>query len=192
MKRFNIALLLATLTVFSCVTINIYFPAEEVRGAADRIVDEVWGERTSPSDESAPAPAGKKNGAWLRLFTPASAMAAQDIDVSTPEIRGLRASMKERSGAIFPFLDSGNIGLGNDGLLKVRSTDGLALKQRGEVNRLVNAENEDRMRLYGEIARANGFPEKAAEVQSIFAESWRAQAAAGWYYEGEDGAWRRK
>jgi len=35
--------LLAIAAAVSCVTINIYFPAEEIRGVADRIVDEVYG-----------------------------------------------------------------------------------------------------------------------------------------------------
>ena len=44
MKTILQSLLLVTIvTAISCVTVNIYFPAEEVRGVADRIVDEVWG-----------------------------------------------------------------------------------------------------------------------------------------------------
>ena len=31
-----------TLTLVSCVTINIYFPAAAAEKAADRIIDEVW------------------------------------------------------------------------------------------------------------------------------------------------------
>ena len=31
--------------IASCVTINIYFPAAAVEKAADRIVEEVWGEK---------------------------------------------------------------------------------------------------------------------------------------------------
>src|SRR5690606_3012998 len=136
-----------------------YFPAEEVRGAADRIVHEVWGER---AEESAPPAAPQKSpgSSFLDRLQPAAAYAAQDIDVSTPEIRAIREAMRERSSVYIPFLDSGHIGIGADGLLKVRTTDGLDLKARGEVSRLVKAENDDRQRLYREIARANGFPDR--------------------------------
>jgi len=79
-----------------------------------------------------------------------------------------------------------------NGLVKVRTTDGLVLKQRAEVQRLVDAENQDRRRLYLEIAQANGFPDKAAEVQAIFAESWRDKAAKGWYLEQDGGGWTQK
>jgi uncharacterized protein len=181
-------------TLFACLTINIYFPAEEVRGAADRIVDEVWSERVQPPvRQEAPPPAAPSNpgSSFWRLGT-SSAHAAQDIDITTPEIRALREAMRQRAEALFPYLDRGQVGLSHDGLLKVRTSEGLDLKGRGEVSRLVKAENEDRQRLYREIARANGFPEQAAEVQAIFAESWRQRASAGWYLEGADGSWRRK
>ena len=190
MRQFTRLLpILAVLAVLSCVTINIYFPADEVRGAADRIVNEVWGAR---AQEPAPAKPEKSPGSsMLQWLQPPSAYAAQDINVSTPEIRALREAMKARSAALFPYLDAGNVGIGTDGLLKVRSTDGLDLRARGEVSRLVQAENADRLRLYGEIARANGFPDKADEVRDIFAQTWREKAAPGWYLE-KNGGWVRK
>ena len=182
--------LLFSLGVFSCVTINIYFPAEEMRGAADKIVEEVWGDRNQPAEEN-PAPT-KPGSSLLNLLQPSSAYAAQDINVSTPEIRAIKEAIKERAGALIGFLNAGNVGLGRDGLLSLRNTDGMNLKQRGEANRLVKAENSDRLRLYKEIAVANGFPDKAAEVQSIFAESWQNQAAKGWFIEKSDGSWSQK
>lgn len=189
-------LLLAVLAAVSCVTINIYFPAEQVRGAADRIVDEVWGERAADSTPDQPAqppakPPGQP-GSFLKILTPTSAYAQQDINVSTPEIRAIRESMKARSAQLFPFLDSGHVGIGLDGLLKVRTTEGLALKPRADVQRLVDAENQDRRRLYQEIAQANGFPDKVAEVQAVFADSWRDKAAKGWYQEQGSGGWSQK
>jgi len=197
---FRSLLLLAVVSAVSCVTINIYFPAEQVRGAADRIVDEVWGDRATGSEPTSSAPAktppasdkpSSGPGSFLKILGPAPASAAQDIDVSTPEIRAIRESMKARSEQLFPYLDTGHVGIGLDGLVKVRTTDGLGLKQRADVQRLVEAENQDRIRLYTEIARANGFPEKADEVQDIFAESWRDKAAAGWYLEQAGGGWKR-
>jgi len=186
--------LLLALTVASCVTINIYFPAEEIRGAADKIVNEVWGEGAKKGpDEMAPPPAKKDPGSgFYQLLQPTNAIAAQDINVSTPAIRAIKAAMKKRSGELIGFLKAGNIGLSHDGLLKVRDTSGLNLKQKGQINRLVKEENQDRKRLYKEIAVANDFPDKTSEVQSIFADSWRKQAQKGWYLEKPDGSWARK
>lgn len=181
----------ALLLAVSCVTVNIYFPAEELRGAADRIVNEVWSERPA-APEVPPAEPKPPGSSFLRLLQPTTAHAAQDINVSTPEIRAIKASIKARAGDLFPFFDGGQIGIGHDGLLKLRSTEGLDLRSRAAATRLVQAENSDRLRLYQEIAKANGFPEKAAEVQSIFAASWREQARKGWYIETANGSWTRK
>jgi uncharacterized protein YdbL (DUF1318 family) len=179
--------LLSLVTIVSCVTINIYFPAEEIRGAADRIVDEVYGEKAETSE---PTPA-QPGSSFIPALWVGVAYAAQDIDVTTPEIRAIRADMKDRFGQLESYLNAGNIGIAADGLLGVRSQEGLDLKQRAEMKRLVDAENKDRMRLYQEIARANGFPEKAGEVQSIFADSWRDKAAKGWYLQNGKG-WQQK
>jgi len=193
MKLLHRLSLLSCLAIVACVTINIYFPAEEVRHAADRIVNEVWGEHNQPKPPATtPAPADKPQSQLLRWLSVRTAEAAQDINVSTPEIRAIKQSMKARSGKLFPFLDSGNIGIGANGLLKVRTTDGLGLRERGLVTQLVQQENADRKRLYQEIAVANGFPDKADEVQSIFAGSWRDQAAKGWYLEQKNGSWVKK
>lgn len=183
---------LPLLVIAACVTINIYFPAEELRGAADKIVEEVWGERNLSQDPAAQPPAANP-GSFLRWITgPTTVYAAQDINVTTPEIRTVKETMKQRSERVFPYLDSGHIGIGTDGLLKVRGTEGLDLRTRGEVNRMVNEENADRQRLYTEIARANGFPDRVGEVQEIFAASWRDNAKDGWFIEQADGSWARK
>ncbi|MDX2481236.1 MAG: DUF1318 domain-containing protein [Desulfuromusa sp.] len=186
--------LLLALSVISCVTINIYFPAEELRGAADKIVNEVWGDPTQDGAEEV-APQTKQTppgSGFYQLFLPTNAIAAQDINVSTPAIRAIKESIKNRSTKLINFLNSGNVGLSHDGLLKIRSTDGLSLKQKGQVNKLVKKENQDRNRLYKEIAVANNFPDKTGEVQNIFADSWRNQAQKGWYLEKSDGSWVQK
>ncbi len=198
-------LLLASLTTMmmlaACVTINIYFPAEEVRSAADRIVQEVWSERNGvPAQQpSAPPatpaePAEKLGPTSLlhRFWGPGTAHAAQDINVTTPEIRAIKAAMKARTAELRPFLNGGQVGIGRDGLLKVRTLDGLDLRARSQANRLISAENQDRLRLYKEIANANKFPDRAHEVQAIFADSWREQAASGWYVEDAGGAWTQR
>jgi uncharacterized protein YdbL (DUF1318 family) len=183
----------AVCALLSCVTINIYFPAEEVRNAADRIVNEVWGEQNGrpaePQPEIKPAP---DVGSWLRLLGPTTVYAAQDINVSTPEIRAIKESMKARTDALQPLLQSGQIGLSADGLLAIRDLAGLDLRARSQAKRLVEEENSDRLRLYREIARANDFPDKADEVQAIFSESWRQQARPGWYLQDANGDWQPK
>lgn len=180
--------LLAIGVVVSCVTINIYFPAEEIRGVADRIVDEVYGEPAKPAE----TPPAQPGSSFFRYFEPAVAYAAQNLDVTTPEIRAIKADMKDRFEQLTPFLDSGHAGITQAGLLDVRTAEGLGMKERAELNRLIKAENQDRLRLYQEIAKANGFPDKVDEIQNIFAESWREKARSGWYLQGSGGSWQVK
>ena len=178
----------------ACVTVNIYFPAAAVERAADEIVKETWGSRT----ESAPKeqPRSLLPAAWkIVSVTFIDEVFAQeaDINISNPAIRALKDSIKNRSGSIKPFMDRGNVGLTKDGLLTVRTTEGLSLKERAEVQQLVDAENRDRESLYVEIAKANNFPlESVAKIRSIFARSWVEQAQAGWWIQDAQGNWQKK
>jgi uncharacterized protein len=116
-----------------------------------------------------------------------------DINVSNPAIRGLRDSIKRRSGAIKPYMDKGSVGINQDGLLVIRSSEGLSLKDRAEVQQLIEAENRDREALYAEIAKANNIPSDAVpKIKGIFARSWIDQAQSGWWIQDSQGNWKRK
>jgi uncharacterized protein YdbL (DUF1318 family) len=190
-------------TVVSCVTINIYFPAAAVEQAAEDIVEEVWGAGEDVELDTAPAEETGPQGIRLRdlkylafVFSPRMAHAGEgqaDINVSTPEIRALKGAIHNRSDALKPFLNKGNVGIGNDGLLSVRSTQGLNLKYKSILNRLITAENKDREALYREIAAANEIgPEKVNDIKGLFAKSWINNARKGWLVQGEDGKWSKK
>ena len=186
-------LLLAFLTS-ACVTVNIYFPAAAVERAADEIVKETWGSRTESAPKEQPRsllPTAREIVS-VTFIDEAFAQEA-DINISNPAIRALKDSIKNRSGSIKPFMDRGNVGLTKEGLLTVRTTDGLSLKERAEVQQLVDAENRDRESLYLEIAKANNFPlESVAKIRSIFARSWVEQAQAGWWIQDAQGNWQKK
>ena len=190
----RVSLLMAFL-VNSCVTVNIYFPAAAVERAADEIVKETWGGRTEPATKEPPRSLFP-SAAWKTVSAGwVSAAFAQeaDINISNPALRALKDSIKNRSGSIKPFMDRGNVGLTRDGLLTVRTTDGLNLKERAEVQQLLDAENRDRESLYLEIAKANNFPaESVPKIKSIFAKSWAEQAQPGWWIQDAQGNWRRR
>lgn len=189
----RVALLLVLLTS-ACVTVNIYFPAAAVERAADEIVKETWGSRTESAPKEQPRsllPATRKI-ASLSFIDEVFAQEA-DINVSNPAIRALKDSIKNRSNSIKPFMDRGNVGIAKDGLLTVRTTEGLDLKERALVQQLVDAENRDRESLYLEIAKANNFPrESVPKIKSIFAKSWVEQAQPGWWIQDEQGNWKKK
>ena len=187
------------MTVFfvsACVTVNIYFPAAEVERAADQIVKETWGGAAEPAKNVTPPPQSRNPNpsSATMSFSLVSLVHAQepDINVSNPAIRALKDSIKQRSEAIKPYMDRGNVGIAQDGLLTVRSTDGLSLKERAEITQLVQAENRDRESLYAEIAKANNIAkESIPKIKSIFAKSWIDQARSGWWIQ-DQGNWRKK
>jgi uncharacterized protein YdbL (DUF1318 family) len=189
-------LVLTAFFVSACVTVNIYFPAAAVERAADQIVKETWG---GPGDPAKAAPKPQSFNlfapvqvATLNFISEAHAQEA-DINVSNPAIRALKDSIRERSNAIKPFMDRGNIGLSQDGLLTVHSTDGLNLKERAETKQLVDAENRDRENLYAEIAKANNISKDSIpRVKTIFAKSWLDQARPGWWIQDAQGNWKKK
>jgi uncharacterized protein YdbL (DUF1318 family) len=193
MKR--IFLLAVTLFLTACVTVNIYFPAAAVQRAADQIVEETWGAQEKGGAKEAP-PAGSsllQDRLAFISFSREAFAAEPDINVSNPAIRSLKESIKRRSDLIKPYMDKGNVGITRDGLLTVRTTDGSSLKERAEVQQLVDAENRDREALYAEIANANNFPsERVADIKTIFAKSWIEQARPGWWIQNPQGNWTKK
>jgi uncharacterized protein len=181
--------------VSACVTVNIYFPAAAVERAADQIVKETWGGPVTPATP-VPRPQSRslfsRNPLLALSFVSEAFAQDADINVTNPAIRALKESIKSRSNAIKPYMDRGNIGIARDGLLAVRSADGLNLKERAEVNQLIDAENKDREALYAEIAKANGIPkENIPKIKSIFAKSWIEQAQPGWWIQ-SNGNWQKK
>ena len=184
------------LALAACVTINVYFPAAAAEKAADRIIEDIWG----PGQQ--PKPAGNEQSslghaagdilvAALDFVIPA-AHAQADIDISSPAIRALTASMKARAGQLEPFFGSGAIGLTSDGLVEVRDANAVPLADRNKLRKLVADDNADRNSLYREIASANGHPEWEADIRSTFAERWIANARAGWHYKAKSGDWTKK
>jgi len=119
------------------------------------------------------------------------AHAQADLEVNTPAIKAVKASMKARHGKLNPFYSKGVVGLTADGLVAIKDAGAVALKDRGKVNALVQAENADRAKLYREIAAANGHPEWQAGIQKSFAKRWIAKAKSGWFYK-KGSSWTKK
>jgi uncharacterized protein YdbL (DUF1318 family) len=192
----------------ACVTVNVYFPAAAAEKAADQIIDTVTGGQTSsstPSDKRTPqtsqfmAPSEQPIllvalGRALEMLIPAAhAQMNANLDISTPEIRAVTASMQQRFGDLKKYFDSGALGLTKDGLIEVRDQNAAPLAERAVVKRLVAEDNRDRATLYTEIAKANGHPEWEPDIRQIFARRWVERGAqAGWYYQDASGAWKQK
>lgn len=187
--------LLAALCLTACVTINIYFPAAAAEKAADEIIKEI--QKPAPAQ---PKPDAHWSGWQLAalqllessldvLISPAHAEANLNID--SPEIRQISASMQARFSVLAPAYAQGWIGIQGDGLLAVRDGGDVPLNERNNVNKLVAAENADRTHLYQAIANANGHPEWAGQIKTTFAARWVTNAQGGWWYQA-NGSWKQK
>jgi uncharacterized protein YdbL (DUF1318 family) len=177
------------LVATACITVNIYFPAPQVRAAAEQIVEETWGAGEPTPGEN---PSGDGGGALLKLLGPRSAWAQDhpDVNVSTAAIRSLKATMKGRADELKPYMAKGAVGIDKDGMLVVRDVGSVPLGDQAKIRRLVEAENRDRKALYAEIAEANGYErDRIADVQAIFAETWIEKAERGWPVQKPDGSW---
>ena len=131
---------------------------------------------------------------WVSVFLFAgSAFAAADLEVNTPAISALKASMQARHNSkLAPHYASGAVGLTREGNVAIHDASLVLLAERQSVNGAVADENRDRTALYREIARANGHPEWEAEVRTTFAQRWINKAAAGWWVQNAAGAWVKK
>ena len=120
-----------------------------------------------------------------------SQAAEPNLDVNTPTIIAIKASMTARHSQLLPHYISGAVGLTGDAFIAVKDATALPLKDRGSINNLVSAENADRAKLYKEIAAGNGHPEWQNDIQNTFAARWIDKAQGGWWYQGA-GGWAKK
>jgi uncharacterized protein YdbL (DUF1318 family) len=208
--------LLGLALLAGCVTVNVYFPAAQAQQAADKIIDAVTGSTAGPATQQPPskpqsapgdeppssdrgiATAGSvllaATGRVLQLLVPPAAAQEQaNLDISTPEIRAIIGSMRQRfQQHLKPYFVSGAVGLTADGVLAVRDPSSVPLSERATLVRVVAQQNQDLSLLYGEIAKANGHPEWASDIRTVFAQRWKARARQrGWYYRDSGGNWAR-
>jgi uncharacterized protein len=119
------------------------------------------------------------------------AYAAADLDVNTPAVAAVKASMQNRHQLLAGYYQSGAVGLTAEGFVAVKDAGLVPLSQRSALAGLVKDENSDRAKLYQGIAAANGHPEWEGEIQRTFAQRWIDRAQTGWFVQRE-GQWVRK
>ena len=192
------------LALSACVTINIYFPAAAAEDAARVIVRDVLNEEevevskekeTISDDQSSMETVNDMSyalaGTLLNiLISPAHAEA--NININTPAIGALRASLKKRAASLKTYYASGAVGLTSNANVQIRDQSLIALKERNQVKKLVADENKERAALYAEIARANDHPEWEADIRATFARVWVEEVAAGTWYQDASGNWVQK
>jgi len=132
----------------------------------------------------------------LLLVLCAGALGALEpnLNVNTPAVRSLKEAMDARAVALAKFKNAGQIGEGRDGMLAIRTMEGLGLGDKKSLEDLLAAENADRRALYKEILTANGLTDAdAARVMTQAARARYAVAAPGHYVQDmQNGGWLLK
>jgi hypothetical protein len=168
--------------VFACVTVNIYFPAEQVETVAGEIVDEIRGQdggqiggQKGIEKQSSLMNTERSfvQRALLLLF-PSHAWAQDATTVSNATIRGLKERMKTRYAQLKPYYQKGMLQEGDEGYVSIARDDELGLREKRDLKALVDAENKDRETLYAEVARALVIDaSQINKVAEIFAKEWQ-------------------
>jgi len=184
--------LMLFLGIASCVTINIYFPAAAAEKAADKIIQDIQKSGAPVNEPEAGSRPYRVHLSFLDFLGIGAAQAAADINIDSPAIRQIKASMERRFRKLRTYLLKGWVGYTNNGLVAVIHKDKIPLRERPAVESLVATENRDRLALYDAIARANGHPEWRDDIQSTFAKRWIANAESGWWIQTGDGGWQQK
>ena len=209
-------------TAMACITINVYFPEAAVRDLSEKIEDAVTAEAARLGEEAPaaedPGTAGQGGGesagagtapdggptlaraagrlaGWLLDATAADAH-AQTVaapEISNPAIRKIVDSRARRVAELGRYKASGVLGENNQALVEIRDLESLPLRERARVQQVVREENEDRRRMFREIAAATDADlSQLGRIQSTYAETLRANAARGEWIQLPDGRWQRK
>jgi len=199
--RKNAVLSIFGLFIAGCavITVNIYFPTEAVQKAAEEILNEIEGDEEAapdnPIDSLAPQSSLLPS---IRTFVLGNQIAYAgnndiDINLTTPAIRKVIASMKSRNPKIDAFKEKGVIGETFNGKLEIRDYNGLGGSEIRTVKQLIKAENSDRDLLYKGLADANNI--SAADInriEDVFGSTHKRRLKSGEWYKEKNGEWEKK
>jgi hypothetical protein len=101
-------------------------------------------------------------------------------------------TLAQRQSRLIRFYEPGIIGLGNDGMVKLRDASHLTLVQRQIAEKLIDQENPERNSLIFAIAQAHGGDTAIPAVREAQIKRWKNQFKSGWWIEDAQGAWHKK
>ena len=129
------------------------------------------------------------------LALPAAAAPSPDqvnLDLGTPPVVIVKHSLAQRASRLVRFYDAGIIGLGADGMVKLRDPSRLNLAQRQIAEKLIDNENPDRNSLIYALAEGHGGQGWEPAVRAAQIQRWKAQWHSGWWVEDAQGRWSIK
>jgi len=111
-------------------------------------------------------------------------------EIPTRRLPGVDA--RNTDAQLQSYLLMGQVGVGKDGMLVVRSNDGVPARVQEEMYRAISAENTARRAQVDKAMRDKGLPEeKRGEVEKEFADRWRAAADGQSWVQDDQGRWQQ-
>ena len=133
--------------------------------------------------------------ASLALSMPATAVPTADqinLDIGTPPVIAVKHQMAQRYSRLVKFYEPGVMGLGSDGMVKLRDTSRLNPTLLKIAEKLIDQENPDRNSLIHAVAESYGGKEAVPVVRELLVKRWKDQFKSGWWMEDEKGNWYQK
>ena len=115
-----------------------------------------------------------------------------NLDIGTPPVVVVKHSLAQRSSRLIRFYEAGIIGLGNDGMIRMRDDSHLTLTQRQIAEKLIDQENPERNSLIYAIAEAQGGKAAQPAAREAQVKRWKEQFHSGWWIQDAQGNWSRK
>ncbi|OGW75712.1 MAG: hypothetical protein A2Z72_03315 [Omnitrophica bacterium RBG_13_46_9] len=185
MKQIGLIAVVGIFLILGCATVKVQSPKEPIKVDITMRLDvyqHVQKDINSIEDIVTGADKGQKvPGQQSFLYRFVETAYAQEL---SPEVEQAALRRKDRRGELISLEQAGTVGETSLGLVVIRgSADASAEK-------IVNAENSDRMVIYNEIASKNGTSVK--DVQKLYAERIQKDAPSGTPIEVGSGNWQIK
>lgn len=196
----RISICLVAFWLVSCVslTVNVYFPTAEIEEAAETIEERIRSGQGSNGLETSslfPNP-GAHHAITIGFDIPSAHAQDVNIEIDSPVIKRIIDSRTERYEKLLePLMDKGTFGEGMDGYLALRVSTGFDLRTLTQMKKLLKEENDDRMKLYEEILKANDLQinkENMEKVGDTFAKAIRKTMKVGHWYQVDKDEWEQK
>ncbi len=117
---------------------------------------------------------------------------AINLDIGTPPVVVVKHSLAQRTSRLVRFYEAGVLGLGHNGMIKLRDASRLNLAQRQIAEKLIDNENPDRNSLIYALAEAHGGQAAEPAARQAQVKRWHEQFRSGWWVEDAQGNWSRK
>lgn len=115
-----------------------------------------------------------------------------NLDIGTPPVMVAKHTLTQRFSRLIRFYEPGVIGLGDDGMVKIRDGSRLTLPQRQIAEKLIDQENPERNSLLFSLAEAHGGQATLPAVREAQVKRWKEQFRSGWWIQDAQGVWTKK